>query len=195
VEAEPADPLTEVLATALDEDDLPEPHHEGQPPTPAALARPADPEPAAEPEAAAGSAPANEAPPAKQPSIAASLEVPPLEPTAPAADGEGGGGGEWEILTGKVRDWFSSGEASKLLDQVGGPLKAVAYLLGLLLLLRLYTSVVSTIDALPLISGLLELVGLIAFVRFALLRLVKSSEREKVVGSLKQRWNDFRGGI
>lgn len=129
--------------------------------------------------------------PAEEPSIAASLEVPPLPVGSPPADGESGG--EWEMLTAKVRQWFGDGEPQKLLDRIGGPLKTVAYLLALLLLLRVYRSVVGTIDGIPLVSGLLELVGLIALVRFCLLRLVRRSEREKVLGNLQKRWDAFRG--
>jgi hypothetical protein len=119
--------------------------------------------------------------PAEEPSIAASLEVPPLPVGSPPADGESGG--EWEMLTTKLREWFGDGEPQKLLDRIGGPLKTVAYLLALLLLLRVYRSVVGTIDGIPLVSGLLELVGLIALVRFCLLRLVRRSEREEVLGN------------
>ena len=185
------DELTRILDEALDEDDLPEHHPPASPPIAAALARP-DPDTATA--AAAASAVAAVAPAASdEPSIATSLEVPPLKLGSLPADGEGGG--EWELLTGKVRHWFGSGEPQKLLSGVGGPLKAVAYLLAALLVLRIYRSLVGTIDGIPLVSGLLELVGLIALVRFCLLRLVKRSEREQVVGNLQRRWNDFRGKV
>jgi len=191
------DELTRILDEALDEDDLPEHHPPASPPIAAALARP-DPDTAtataAAAAAAAASAVAAVAPAASdEPSIATSLEVPPLKLGSLPADGEGGG--EWELLTGKVRHWFGSGEPQKLLNGVGGPLKAVAYLLAALLVLRIYRSLVGTIDGIPLVSGLLELVGLIALPRFCLLRLVKRSEREQVVGNLQRRWNDFRGKV
>lgn len=187
------DELTRILDEALDEDDLPEHHPPASPPIAAALARP-DPDTASAAAAAAASAAAAVAPAASdEPSIATSLEVPPLKLGSLPADGEGGG--EWELLTGKVRHWFGSGEPQKLLSGVGGPLKAVAYLLAALLVLRIYRSLVGTIDGIPLVSGLLELVGLIALVRFCLLRLVKRSEREQVVGNLQRRWNDFRGKV
>jgi hypothetical protein len=174
------DALTQVLAEALDEDDLPEPQHGSTPPTAEAVARP---EPTPPPPAPT--------PGAEEPSIAASLEVPPLPAGSHPTDQEGGG--EWELLTAKVRQWFGEGEAQKLLQSIGGPLRAVAYLVGLLLVLRVYRSVVGTIDSIPLVNGLLELVGLIALVRFALLRLVRRSEREQVLGALQTRWDDFRG--
>jgi hypothetical protein len=186
-EASEATAPVDTLAEALDEDDLPEPRHGSSPPAPEAVARP-EPTPAPPPPAPAPPAPA---PPADAPSIATSLEVPPLP--AGSLPTEEGGGGEWELLTAKVRQWFGEGEPQKLLDSIGGPLRAVAYFVGLLLVLRVYRSVVGTIDGIPLVSGLLELVGLIALVRFCLLRLVRRSEREQVLGTLQKRWDDFRG--
>lgn len=179
------DGLTQALADALDEDDLPEPQHPVTPPAAEAVARP---EPAAAPAPPVEPAPTAAA---DAPSIATSLEVPPLP--VGSYPSEEGGGGEWEILTAKVRQWFGEGEPQKLLNSIGGPLRAVAYLLGLLLVLRVYRSVVGTIDGIPLVSGLLELVGLIALVRFCLLRLVRRSEREQVLADLQKRWEDFRG--
>ncbi|MEB3322104.1 MAG: CAAD domain-containing protein [Synechococcaceae cyanobacterium] len=166
------DALLEQIDAAADVDDLPSPHHETVPPTPEALARPAS-----------------------EPGIAATLEVPPL-PAGESPEGEAaGGGGEWELLVGKVRAWLGSGELQKFLSSIRGPLKGLAYLIALLLLLRVYGSVVGTIDGLPLIGGLLELVGLIAFTRFALSNLVRRSTREQTLADWQRRWNDFRGRV
>ncbi len=62
-----------------------------------------------------------------------------------------------------------------------------------MLLLRVYASLIDTLDSLPLVGGLLELVGLIALTRFSLTRLVRKSDREQVFSEWRQRWNDFRG--
>lgn len=171
----PATP-EEVLASAPGEEDLPEATPPATPPAPVVVEPP----------------PVAPVPPAAPavPSIATTLEVPPLE-SPPGASPEGGG--EWELLLGKVRSWFDSGELQSQWDRLRGPLKGVAYLLALVIALRVYASVVGTLDAIPLISGLLELVGLIAFTRFCLTKMVKTSEREKVIAIWRQRWNEFRG--
>jgi hypothetical protein len=174
-----ADALSRALDAAMDVDDLPPPQHDTVPPTPEALARPAE--------------PAAAAAPVPEPGIAATLEVPPL-PAGEGSEGEGAGG-EWEMLLEKVRAWLGSGELQKLLSSIGGPLRLLAYLIGLVLLLRLYASVVGTIDGIPLIGGLLELVGLIAFVRFSLSNLVRRSDREKVLADWQRRWSEFRGRV
>jgi hypothetical protein len=43
------------------------------------------------------------------------------------------------------------------------------------------------------VPRLLQLVGLLSVARFALAKLVRSSERERILTSWNQRWNDFRG--
>ncbi|MEI7951330.1 MAG: CAAD domain-containing protein [Synechococcaceae cyanobacterium ELA182] len=122
--------------------------------------------------------------------IATTIAVPPLDSSSPAAGGEGG---EWELLVGKVNAWFSSGELKRQWQKIRGPLKGLAILIGLILALRLYASLVGTVDRLPVVSGLLELIGLIALVQFGLTKMVRTSTREKVLANWKQRWLAFRG--
>ncbi len=128
--------------------------------------------------------------PAEEPVIAATLEVPALEGAGASADE---GGGEFELLLQKVRDWFGSGELQAQWHRFRGPLKGVAILVGVILVLRVYGALVGTIDGLPLVGGLLELVGLIALTRFSLTKLVRKSDREQVLADWTKRWNDFRG--
>jgi hypothetical protein len=179
--------LEEDLARALDVDDLPEPQSEAVPPAPEVVERPAEPAP---PEPATED-PATPEP--AQPSVAATLEVPPLAGEAGAS--AEAGGGEFEMLLAKVREWIGSGEPQAFLRSIAGPLKALAYLIGALLLLRVYGTVVRTIDGIPLIGGLLELAGLIAVVRYALLNLLRSEDRQKALGDWKRRWSEFRGRV
>ncbi len=125
-----------------------------------------------------------------EPGITATLEVPPLEDSA-APGGEGGG--EFDLLLQKIRDWLGSGELQAQWQRFRGPLKGLAILIGLVLLLRVYASLIGTLDSLPLVGGLLELVGLIAAVRFTATRLVRKSDRDQVFADWSRRWNDFRG--
>jgi hypothetical protein len=144
----------------------------------------APPEPVAEPLSMAE--PVSE----PEPGITATLEVPALEGSAgTAADG----GGEFDLLLEKIRDWFSSGELQAQWQRFQGPLKGLAILIGVVLLLRVYASLIGTLDSLPLVGGLLELVGLITLTRFSLTRLVRKSDREQVIAEWGRRWKDFRG--
>lgn len=121
------------------------------------------------------------------PGIATSVLVPPL----PA--GEAGEGGEWELLRSKVSTWFDGADLQGRWESLGGPLRAAGLLLAAVVLLRLYSALLETLGDLPLVPRLLQLVGLLSLLRFALTRLVRSSERERILTSWTQRWNDFRG--
>ncbi len=123
------------------------------------------------------------------PSLEASTSVPP----AGDATATGDGGGEWELLLAKLQDWLGSGQLQDLWLQARRPLNLVLAAVGLLLLLRVYTGLISAIDSLPLVPRLLELVGLIWAVRCGLPRLLQSSEREQLLQNLQQRWRSFSG--
>ncbi|MEI6029637.1 MAG: CAAD domain-containing protein [Synechococcaceae cyanobacterium ELA739] len=154
-------------------------------PSPVVAAEPASPEPVP----AAPEAPAMSQPAAVLEGVATTIVVPPL---AKAGDGTAEGG-EWELLVGKVNAWFGSGELERHWQKLRGPLQGVAILVGVILALRLYATAVGTIDRIPLVSGLLELTGLIALGHFGLTKMVKTSEREQVLARWKQRWQRFRG--
>jgi len=68
-----------------------------------------------------------------------------------------------------------------------------AALIALLLVLRVYSALLSVIDSLPLLPGLLELAGVVAVTRFSLRRLVRSDARRQLFEDLRQRWQAFRG--
>jgi hypothetical protein len=135
-------------------------------------------------------APEPETPAGAQPGITASLEIPAREGSS---EDSGEGGGEFDLLLQKIRDWFNSGELQAQWQRLRGPLRGLAILIGVVLLLRVYASLVGTLDSLPLVGGLLELVGLIALTRFSFTRLVRKSDREQVFAEWRRRWNDFRG--
>jgi len=137
----------------------------------AAAASAAEPEPAAE----------------RPPGVAATIAVPPLE------QGDNGGGGEWELLVERFTTWWNSGELNRQWQRIRGPLKGVAILVAVLLALQLYATVVRTVDAIPVVSGLLELTGLITVLQFSLTRLLRSSDREEVFAQVRRRWQEFRG--
>jgi hypothetical protein len=219
-ELEGLEALDASLANALDEDDLPEPRLSSGPPVEAATARPeaaasmapvyglmdlsaaAAPEPVPAPAATVVSELAAEvvaevaevAP--VQPSVATSYELPPLRSgggSSEAGSRSDGEGGEWEVLVDKVNTWFGSGELQEQWQKLRGPLRGGALLLGALLALKIYDATLDTLDDLPLVPRLLQLVGVITLAKFAVTRLVRTSERERVLATWRQRWEQFRG--
>ena len=125
--------------------------------------------------------------PSEPPGIATSIVVPPLPV------GEAGDGGEWDLLRSKVSTWFDGADLQGRWESLGGPLRAAGLLLAAVVLLRLYSALLETLGDLPLVPRLLQLVGVVSVVQFGLTRLVRSSERERILTSWRQRWNDFRG--
>ena len=123
------------------------------------------------------------------PQVASTTDV----PASPAAVSSEGEGGEWELLVEKVKQWIASGQIQQQWETARTPITLLAGLIGVLLVLRVYSALLGVVESLPLLPGLLELVGVISVVRFSLTRLVKSSDRHEVIDGLKQRWSSFRG--
>jgi hypothetical protein len=134
-----------------------------------------------------------------EPSVATTLVVAPTPgPLAtqpgPSADGDGNGeGGEWELLLQKLRQWLNQGELQSLWSQARKPVTLLAALVGLLLVLRVYNAVLGALDTLPLVPGLLELAGVVWSVRYGVPKLLRSSERERLLSGVSNRWKAFRG--
>jgi len=185
----------ETVAEATPAPEAPEPAAEPTPPEPPQPAAPTS--PAAAPAATKSApmpapfAPAPEPPSLREPTIAASVEVPPL--VLSERSREASQGGEWELLVSKVNAWLGSGELQKLWTNLRGPLKGVALLVLLAMALKVYGSVVNTIDAIPVVNGLLELVGLIALGRFSANRLLRTKDRTELLNTWGRRWHDFSG--
>lgn len=126
------------------------------------------------------------------PAIAATLEVPPLDGSQPPVS-PAGEGGEWDLLLSKLNAFLASGQLQQIWQQTRSPLTALAALVGLVLLLRLYGALLGAIEGLPLVPGLLELVGLIWLLRHGAPRLVRSEARRELISGLQRRWQAFRG--
>ncbi len=155
-------------------------------------------EPATEPTPAPGPAPSPEAaaeppsaaePAQPQPELESTTTVPALGNDAASSEE----GGEWDLLVAKVRDWLASGQLQSLWLQAKTPLTLTLALVGLLLVLSVYSAVLAALDSLPLVPGLLELVGVIWAVRVGLPKLIQRSQREQLLGALQQRWHQFTG--
>jgi len=133
-----------------------------------------------------------------EPSIAATLVIE-ASPSAGSnsfsneAEPQSGEGGEWELLLGKLRQWLDQNELNNLWAQARKPVTILAGLVGQLLVLRVYSAVLGALDSLPLVPGLLELAGVVWTVRYGIPKLLRSSERERLLGGLSQSWKAFRG--
>ena len=132
------------------------------------------------------------APASTTPTVASTVDVP-ASLAAAATAGDDQEGGEWDLLVQKLRDWIASGQLQEQWQAARTPLSLLAGLIAVLLVLRVYSAVLNVLDSIPLVPGLLELVGVFALVQFSLRRLVRSDDRREVITGLQQRWKSFRG--
>ncbi len=102
-------------------------------------------------------------------------------------------GGEWQLLLARLSDWLNGVDPSSLWQQSQQPLRLAALALVALIVLKVYGAVLDTVNGVPLMGGLLELVGLIWLTRFASERLLRSDDRQALLNNLEQRWRQFRG--
>ena len=121
------------------------------------------------------------------------------QPPAPGVErvlevpAQGDQGGEWDLLLAKLRAWWSSGEPQALWQRLIKPLGGGLSLVVVLLVLQVYGALVDTLQSIPLLPGLLELVGLIWLLRHGLPRLLRRQDRDELLGDLSSRWRAFRG--
>lgn len=129
---------------------------------------------------------------AASPEAAASPLAPGVERVldVPAQDNQGG---EWELLLAKLRAWWSSGDPQALWQRLVKPLGGGLTLVLVLLVLQVYGALVGTLESIPLLPGLLELVGLIWLLRHGLPRLLRRQDRDALISDLSSRWKTFRG--
>ena len=125
------------------------------------------------------------------PTVATTIDLPARGGNAGA--GPTGEGGEWALLLSKLQAWLGSGQLQDQLQAARTPLTLVAGLIALLVVLQIYGALLAVIRSFPLAPGLLELVGVIAVVRFGLDKLVRSQERRALIEGLQRRWQAFQG--
>ena len=118
------------------------------------------------------------------PAFSASVDIPATETSD---------GGEWDLLMEKLRGWFDGQDVQNLWAKWGTPIKLGSGLILLIIVLRIYSGIISTIDNIPVISGLLELAGLIWIINFLLRNMIRSSDRKTVISDLKSRWSSVTG--
>ena len=125
------------------------------------------------------------------PTVATTIDLPARGDSTGA--GPTGEGGEWALLLSKLQAWLGSGQLQAQLQAARTPFTLVAGLIALLVVLQIYGALLAVINSFPLAPGLLELVGVIAVVRFGLVKLVRSQERRALIEGLQQRWKAFQG--
>ena len=155
-------------------------------PRPEAETPGSDPTPTPEPTPAATPEPEPTPAPTPDPVIASTMSIPAQE----SADEDGG---EWELLVGKVKDWLEQNDLAELWIKAQLPLRVVGGLIVFSLVATVYSGVLSTINSIPLVPGLLELAGVIWLVNFALRNLIRNSDRDNFIKGARSTWTRVTG--
>ena len=124
------------------------------------------------------------------PSIVERVSVPET-PSLSDADDEGG---EWEVLSTKVKDWIEDRDLADQLQRLRQPLLIAAGVVLFILVLRIYGGILAAIATVPLAPRIFELIGVIYATWFATTRLILSEERRKISAGFGDLWSSVRGG-
>ena len=163
-----------------------------EPVSPAALITP-DPVIAPEPELAQKPAVTAIPTPAASEAIAERIQV--AATTSSSADDNSSEGGEWDLLSSKVRQWWDDNNLVDLWQRSRRPLFLIVGLIGLTLLIRIYSGILAAIGSIPLAPRLFELVGLGWVIWFSTTRLIRSEERKALIANVGGIWAAFRGSV
>ena len=104
-------------------------------------------------------------------------------------------GGEWDLLSSKVRQWWNDNNLVELWQRSRRPVFLVVGLIGLTLLIRIYSGILAAIGSIPLAPRLFELVGIGWVIWFSTTRLIRSEERKAVIANVGGIWSAFRGSV
>ena len=123
------------------------------------------------------------------PSIAERVSV----PARVSADSSSEEGGEWDLLSNRIKQFF---EANNLQDQwqsLRQPLFLLGGLIALILTLRIYGGILDAIATVPLAPRIFQLVGTFYAGWFAATRLVRAEERKRISANVQDIWSSLRG--
>ena len=143
------------------------------------------------PQPAVPAAPVVPSEPVAPPATAAILETVEL----PAATDDAGAqtGGEWQELLDRLNGWLGDSQVGELWQQSQRPLKLLGVGLALLLVLRLVGSLLGTLDGVPMLPRLLQLVGLIWLGLYSSRHLVRSDSRQQLLTRVDGIWASVVG--
>jgi hypothetical protein len=158
-------------------------------PEPVRPATPITPDPPTDQESAVSSIPV----PAASDAIAERIQV--AATTSSSTDENSSKGGEWDLLSAKVQQWWDDNNLVDLWQRSRRPLFLLAALIGLTLLIRIYSGILAAIASIPLAPRLFELVGLGWVIWFSVTRLIRSEERKALLANVGGIWSAFRGSV
>ena len=123
------------------------------------------------------------------PSIAERVSVPARVP----ADSSSEEGGEWDLLSNRIKQFFEANNLQEQWQSLRQPLFLLGGLIALILTLRIYGGILDAIATVPLAPRLFQLVGTFYAGWFAATRLVRAEERKRISANVQDIWSSLRG--
>ncbi len=123
----------------------------------------------------------------------------PATPTPKQEPDKGDKAKERALIAEKVRNlfkmntWFKPNNQANQLQQVRQFAVLVAWLIALVIFVRVYGGILLIIESVPLAPSLFEMAGIIWLAWFSVTRLIRSQDRQEVISSVRSRWHAFSG--
>lgn len=124
------------------------------------------------------------------PSIAERVSV----PAQASADSSEAEGGEWDLLSNRIKQFFEQNNLQDQWQSLRQPLFLLGGLIVVILTMRIYGGILDAIATVPLAPRIFQLVGAFYAVWFAATRLIRADERKKISGNANDLWRSLRGG-
>ncbi|MEC7738150.1 MAG: CAAD domain-containing protein, partial [Cyanobacteriota bacterium] len=93
----------------------------------------------------------------------------------------------------KLSNWIKQDDQTSPWQQLRRPVLLIAALITLVIFVRIYGGILSTIESVPLAPSLFELAGILWLTWFSITRLIRSEDRQDVISKVRTRWEAFRG--
>ena len=88
-------------------------------------------------------------------------------------------GGEWELLKSKITYWWKNFLFKKKLSQIRNVTIAISSIILLIIISKIYTSILHSIEYIPLANQILELIGMIWLTNYSINRILREKDQEK----------------
>jgi len=100
---------------------------------------------------------------------------------------------EWENLLGKLRGWIGPQIFANQSDFFVDPSLLIIGLASLLIVIKAYTNILSSLEKIPLAPGLCELAGAAWLTHFSITHLLRKKDRQSLIFKMKSQWKSFLG--
>ena len=92
-----------------------------------------------------------------------------------------------------MSNWIKQDDQTSQWQKLRRPVLLIAALITLVIFVRIYGGILSTIESVPLAPSLFELAGILWLTWFSITRLIRSEDRQDVISRVRTRWEAFRG--